>query len=300
MTPPSSYRIFAALWLASLLIWWQALAATLSLALRRDAYTHILLILPVSVVLIVADWTRRKWKPSPNIGIGASLLIVALLIGVAGLEWGKVGTITGDVRLSLEMLALVTWWIGSFVCCFGTRVFRGSIFPLLFLLWVVPWPEVALNHVVSFLQQGTASFARLLLVMAGVPVAKDDLTLTVPGLTLQVAEECSSIRSSTMLLVSSMLLSYLLLRSFVGRAFVVLAAILLSIAKNGLRVFTLAVLGAYVDAGVLNSPLHHHGGVLFFAVALVAVLVLIGIVSWVEHLGGQSVVGKQVSLKPIS
>ena len=67
---------------------------------------------------------------------------------------------TGDVRLSLEMLAVVTWWIGSFVSCFGGRIFQGCIFPLFFLLWLVPMPEFALDHIVYFLQQGTASFAR--------------------------------------------------------------------------------------------------------------------------------------------
>ena len=180
VTPASSYGVFAALWFASLLIWRHAITATLALALRQDAYTHILLILPVSVVLIVTDWTRRKWKPSPNITIGATLLGVAVLIGVAGLRWRQEAVITGDVRLSLEMLAVVTWWIGSFVCCFGTRIFRRSIFPLFFLLWVVPLPQIALNYVVSFLQQGTAWFARLLLVVAGVPVAKDRLNVNRP------------------------------------------------------------------------------------------------------------------------
>ena len=190
--------------------------------------------------------------------------------------------------------------VARFVCVVLRHSgFRRCIFPLLFLLWVVPMPEIALNHVVSFLQQGTAWLTRLLLVMAGVPVAKDGLTLTVPGLTLQVAEECSSIRSSTMLVVSSMLVSYLLLRSFVGRALVVFAAMLLSIAKNGLRVFTLAVLGVYVDPGVLNSPLHHHGGVLFFAIALAAVLVLIWIVNWAERMARQSAIRNQVPLKLI-
>ena len=78
-------------------------------------------------------------------------------------------------------------------------------------------------------------------------------------------------------------MSYLLLRSFWGRTVVTLAAIPLSIAKNGLRVFTLAVLAAYVDPGILNSPLHHQGGVLFLAVALAAVFLLIWLVGWAER-----------------
>ena len=293
VTPASPYRLFVALWIVSLAIWWQAITATLALALRQEAYTHILLILPVSVGLIVTEWRRRKWKPSPAVRAGSAVLGAAVLIGIGGSRWGRVDIFTGDVRLAVQMLAVVTWWIGSFLLCFGGRVVRGCIFPLFFLLWLIPMPEIALNHVVSFLQQGTASFTRLLLVTAGVPVTQDNTTLTVPRMTLEVAQECSSIRSSMMLVVSSVVMAYLLLRSFWGRALVVLAAIALSVAKNGVRVFTLAVLGAYVNPGVLNSPLHHQGGVLFFALALAWVFSLIWIVSWAERRSAPSAIRRQ-------
>ncbi len=288
MTSTPSYRMFAVLWLVSLLIWWQAIAATLALAMGQDAYTHILLILPISFGLVVTEWKRRSWRPVPSIGMGSAILALAGLIGISGLRWGRVDIFTGDVRLSLEMFALVTWWIGSFLVCFGGRVFRGCVFPLFFLLWLIPMPEFVLDHIVSFLQQGTAAFAHLLLVTVGVPTTQDGLTLTVPGLTVEVAQECSSIRSSMILVVISMVVSYLLVRSWWGRTIVILAAIPLAVAKNGLRVFTLAVLGAYVDPGVLDSPLHHQGGVLFLAVALAAVFGLIWIVGRFERRGTQS------------
>ena len=291
MTPPSPYRVFALLWIGSLLIWWPAIAATLALALRQDAYRHILIILPISIVLIVIEWNR---KPSPNIRAGSALLGLAILIGVAGLKWRRVDIFTGDLRLTLEMLAVVTWWIGSFAGCFGSRIFRACIFPLLFLLWLVPMPEFALDHVVFFLQQGSASFARLLLATVGVPVVQDGTTLAIPGLTLEVAQECSSIQSSMMLVVITMVLSYLLLRSFWGWTVVTLAAIPLAIAKNGLRVFTLALLGAYVSPGVLSSPLHHRGGPLFLALALAGVFMLIRGVGWLERRVARSSMGKQV------
>ncbi len=206
MTPASSYRIFVVLWVASLLIWWQAIAATLALALHQDAYTHILLILPISIGLIGTEWNRRKWKPSPSILRGSALLGVAVLIGVAGLRWGRVDVFTGDVRLSLEILAVVMWWVGSFVCCFGGRIFRRCIFPLLFLLWLVPIPEFALDYIVYLLQLGSALAARLLFTMAGIPVSQDGAVVAIPGLTLEVAKECSSIRSSLMLLVTTMVI----------------------------------------------------------------------------------------------
>ena len=294
MTPALSYRMFCGLLVVSLLVWWQAIAATLALALGQEAYTHILLILPISVCLIVSEWRRRKWKPLPSMGAGVAILISAAMIGIAGLRWGRVDIFTGDVRLAIEMLALVTWWIGSFVACFGARVFRGCAFPLFFLLWLIPMPELVLDQIVSLLQQGTAAFARVLLVAVGVPVTQDGLTLTVPGLAVEVAQECSSIRSSMVLVVSSMVLAYLLVRSWWGRSVVMLASIPLAVAKNGLRVFTLAVLGAYVDPRILDSPLHRQGGVLFLAVALAAEFGLIWIIGRLERNGAPPVTLQQV------
>ena len=116
--------------------------------------------------------------------------------------------------------------------------------------------------------------------------------LRVPGITLQVAQECSSIRSSMILIVTSGVMSYLLLRSFWGRAAVMLAAVPLSIAKNALRVFTLAMLGAYVDPDFLTGRLHHHGGPLFLAVSLAGMLLLIWFVARAESWGQSSIHGE--------
>jgi len=187
------------------------------------------------------------------------------------------------MQLFLGMLAVVIWWIGSFVCCFGTRISRMYVFPLCFLLWLVPLPEFALNDIVSFLQQGSAYAANLLFTTAGVPVTQDGVRLTIPGLTLEVAEECSSIRSSLMLLVTTMVLAHLLLRSAWGKGIVILAAIPLSIAKNGFRIFTLSTLAVYVDPSFLHGWLHHQGGIVFFLVFLAGLFVLLRLVGWAEH-----------------
>ncbi|HME31970.1 MAG TPA: exosortase/archaeosortase family protein [Terriglobales bacterium] len=152
-----------------------------------------------------------------------------------------------------------------------------------FLLWLVPLPEFALNHVVGFLQQGSAYAASLLFAIAGVPVTQDGVRLSIPGLTLEVAKECSSIRSSQMVLVTTMVLAHLLLRSAWGRTLVILATVPLSIAKNGLRIFTLSMLGVYVDPSFLHDWLHHHGGIVFFLVFLVGLFVLLRLVVLAER-----------------
>jgi exosortase len=139
------------------------------------------------------------------------------------------------------------------------------------------------NHIVSLLQQGSADAANRLFVIAGVPVTRDGLQLSIPGLAVEVATECSSIRSSLMLLVTSMVLAHLLLRSTWGKVLVILAAIPLSIAKNGLRIFARSMLTAYVDPGYMHGRLHRHGVIVFFLVFLAVYLILLRLVGWIEH-----------------
>jgi exosortase len=285
LTTRNQVSAFGFLYVVSILFWWHPLVVTLGRALANDAYTHILLILPLSAALIYLDLKYLGSKalrsdPQPSSRIGAALLVLALLVGCSA-RWGMAG-VQDDVRLSLGMFALVTWWIAGVLMCFGARVFQSLLFPLCFLFLMVPIPESALGGIVEFLQQQSAFAARIMFRAAGVPVTQDGIMLSIPNLDIEVARECSSIRSSLMLAVTALVLAHLFLRSWWRKLLLVAAAIPLSVAKNGLRIFTLAELGTRVDPGFLNGKLHHHGGILFYGLAVVAVAALLWVLRRTE------------------
>ena len=276
---------FACLCAVSILFWWHPLFASLNLALANDAYTHILLILPLSAALIYMDSKYGDSKalridPQPSPRLGAALLALAFLIGSYA-RWGM-GATPEDVRLSLGILALVIWWIASVIVCFDATTFQRFLFPLCFLFLIVPIPEFALNWLVEFLQQQSAVAARIMFRAVGVPVTQDGIMLSIPGLDIEVARECSSIRSSLMLFVTTMVFAHLFLRSRWRKVLLVAAVIPLSVAKNGLRIFTIVELGTRVDPGFLTGKLHHHGGILFFGLSVVAVGVLLWVLNRTE------------------
>ncbi len=270
-----SLPIFSILCAISLAIWWSPLASSFALALHDDQYTHILLILPISAALIFMDWK----PPEPHGGLSAVLGTV-LLVAAASLVFfmrRKALAISPDERLAANMLALVLWWNAAFILCFGDRAFRRSLFPLCFLFWLVPFPDFVLNPVVNLLQQGSAAAAHLLFAAVGVPVEQRGVLLHIPGLTVEVARECSSIRSSSMLIVTTMVLAHLLLRSPWRKALLILVAIPLSVAKNGLRIFVIAMLVTRVDPSFLTGRLHRQGGIVFFLIALAVTFLLLWI-----------------------
>ncbi len=270
LSPMMYFSILAAI---SGAVWWKALISTLALALHSEQYTHILLIFPVSAALLYMDWTSPEPTTRTSLRIGSSLLGAAVLativtrLGILRLQT--------DEQLSLNMLALVIWWLGAFIFCFGMRAFRRSLFPLCFLFWIVPIPHFLLNPIISLLQRGSVTSAHLLLSAAGIPVGEDGTLLTIPGLTVEVARECSSIRSSLMLVVTTMVLAQILLRSAWRKTLVIALAIPLSVAKNGLRIFVLAMLATRVDRSFLTGKLHHQGGVIYLLIALAVIFLLV-------------------------
>src|SRR5450631_1407453 len=290
MTRRTQILAFAFLCAVSILFWWHPLVTTLALALANDAYTHIILILPLSAALIYFDSRYQDSKyldskalridPHSSPRMGAALLALALLTNCyAG--WGM-ATAPDDVRLSLAMLALVTWWIASVLLCFGPQTFSSFLFPLCFLFLLVPIPEFALSGIVEFLQCQSAFAARIMFRAVGVPVTQDGIMLSIPNLDIEVARECSSIRSSLMLVVTTMVLAHLFLRSWWRKVLLIVAAVPLSVAKNGLRIVTITELGTRVDPGFLNGKLHHRGGIIFFCISVVAVSALLWVLRRTE------------------
>lgn len=263
--------IFSILSAISVAIWWGPITSSFALAVSDEQYTHILLILPISAALIFQDW--KPPQPFGGLRIGSVFLVIAVLATVV-VRW-KAIPLPSDGRLSLNMVAVAVWWIAAFVLCFGPRAFRRALFPLCFLFWTVPLPEFVLNPIVSLLQRSSAAAAHLLFAVAGVPVAQRGMLIHVPGLTVEVARECSSIRSSLMLMVTTMVLAQIFLRSPWRKALVIAAAIPLSVAKNGLRIFAIVMLATRVDPSYLTGRLHRQGGIIFFLIALAAIFVLI-------------------------
>jgi exosortase len=263
----------AALLALSLVLGWRPLFQTELLAAQNDQYTHILLILPISLWLIFLDLKSSRKEGSWSFRLGLPVLGAAILLAVYA--YTAPGRMPADVDLAVQVLALVLSWIGIYVICCGIEVSRPILFPLLLLFALVPLPRSVLNPIIALLQVGSAWSAHILFAIFRIPAIQDGVQIAIPGLTLQVAQECSSIRSSSMLLVTAVILAQFFLRAFWGKALIALITIPLSVAKNGLRIFTIAMLGTRVDPGYLTGKLHHQGGILFFVLALACLFIAI-------------------------
>jgi len=152
---------------------------------------------------------------------------------------------------------------------YGIHAFRTAAFPLIFLVFIIPIPSLVLEKIILLLQRGSTEVAYGLFKLTGTPMVRDGSIFYLPGISIEVAEQCSGIRSSIALFITGVLAGQLFLKTGWRKIILLLSVFPLAIIKNGIRIVTLSLFALYVDESILNSPLHRKGGVLFFIVILI-------------------------------
>jgi exosortase len=237
------------------------------LSLGNQYYSHIILIPFISGHFM---YLRRKAIFS-DIHYAYTAGIILLIIGSILYLTGKTYGIKLDRNdyLSLMTFSNLIFWMGGFVLFYGIRAFRKCAFPLLFLIFLVPIPGLLMERIIILLQTGSAEATYVLLKLTGIPFLREGFIFHLPGISIEVAKECSGIRSSIALSIMGIILSNMFLQTGWRRIILLLTIFPLAIIKNGIRVVTLSWLAVYIDKSfITNSRLHHEGGIFFFLIAL--------------------------------
>jgi exosortase len=264
LTQPHFY--FLLFVLGSICVCWKPLETLIEFSLSHDYGSHVLLIAPTSAYLIYTK--RRSIFARARIDFRAG---VSLLVPGAILWWtAHIYLRAGVNYLSVAILALIVLWISAFILCYGTHAFRAARFPLLFLVLMIPVPDFLLGKIILFLQTGSAAVAYWLFRIVDVPVLQEGFVFSLPNLKIEVARECSGIRSSLALLITTLLVGEFVLCSFWRKSLLVFSAVPILIFKNGLRIATIALLSVYVDPRFIHGWLHTAGGVVFYALGLLS------------------------------
>lgn len=240
----------------SALLFCGPLSELTSLAIEDDRYSYTIFIPFITTGLI---WLRRLRifsisSPCPQMGIPLLALGVLLYYLPAAHPPGA---------LWLPVASIVVTWIAGFLLFFGLASLRAAMFPLLLLWLLVPVPSPHMKFIEVALQNASAEMAYALFQLTGMPVFRQGLTFSLPGVDVQVAEECSGIRSSLSLLIVTLVASQLFLKSGWRQLCLALLAIPIVIFKNAVRITTLSWLGVYVSPSYFYGDLHRYGGLPF-------------------------------------
>lgn len=269
--PPMSARrlphwLSSILGLASIMLFWRPLQQLLSLSLNDQRYTHIILVPVISAVVMYLERRRIFSRTAfcPRVG----LPFLAASLAMYGLVALRVVQVPTNYTLSTVMLPIILVWLAGFTVCYGVHAFKAAVFPLLFLLLLVPIPFDLMDKIVFILQRGSAETTYVLFKLAGIPMFRDGVRFELPGLGVEIAEECSSIHSAWALFITGLLVAHMFLKFIRTKICLSVLTLPIAVFTNAVRIVTLWFLGTRVDPKFMFGDLHHRGGVLFSLISL--------------------------------
>lgn len=137
-------------------------------------------------------------------------------------------------------------------------------------------PIVIQDWVNTFFQYTSAEVSYKMVKSANIPIFRHyPLTFELSTIELHVAPSCSGIRSSLVLLITSIVAGELFLQSKWKRWILVFFIIPLAIVRNGFRIFTISYLCVNVGPHMIDHWIHHKGGPFFFGLSLIPFFALL-------------------------
>jgi exosortase len=263
------WLLFGVWVLLSLALFWKPVYALIQLASHDDTASHIVLIPFISGWLLYTERKTPQRECAFRMWPAALFIVASALVALFPLTCN---TCAPGIRLSGYALSLVLLIVAGFVFTSGSAAARSSWFALAFLLFSVPIPEVFLGKIIYVLQAGSAAIAEFFFNLSGAPVLRDGFVFHLPRMSIEVAQECSGIRSSLALLILALLVAHFSFRPFWKKLVFVAAGLCMMLIKNGIRIASLTLLANYVNPAFLNGNLHHRGGVVFFLIGLALLL----------------------------
>ena len=170
--------------------------------------------------------------------------------------------------------SLVVTLFGLVYFLFGRRMIRYCWFELAFLVFMIPIPYV-IHYAATFPMQLAASKITVaILNVLGAGAVRQGNIIHLGGISLEVAEACSGIRSLVSLGALGAIYAYISLKHNGARTLLFLSTAPVAILANVARVFVSALLAYAASVDVTIEPVHTIMGLLVFVVAFVLLAIL--------------------------
>lgn len=241
---------------------------------ENEDYNHGFLILPASAYLV---WRKRRqlmrlpFCSSPLGLVFLSLWAAFYLLGA------------GAQILMFECCSLILFLLGALLLTAGVRFTRTVLFPVVFLILMLPIPAEVYTLLTSPLQAATTGLSAHILTLADIPVLREGNLIHLPNCSMQVGAACSGIRSLLSIITLSLLMGYLLFPSNVERALLIVLSVPVAMIGNILRITAAGLIVSWFSPGMAEGSSHTLAGMATFSFACVLLLGGIFLLRWIER-----------------
>ncbi|WNO52795.1 exosortase A [Stakelama saccharophila] len=251
----------AGVWALVLLLFRRDVGDLAHIYWNSTTFGHCLFIAPVVAWLV---WQRR--------GEVSRLAPVAWWPALAIVAGGGFCWLAGQAAgvALFRHLGLVVMLQGSVVTLLGPQVARGLLFPLGYMLFLIPFGEAF----EAPLQSVTVTMVMHLLHAFHVPASVDGVLITIPNGYFEVAEACSGAKFLIAMIAFGTLVANVCFVSWRRRAVFMAAALVVPVIANGLRAFGTIYAAWWTSVEAATGFDHIVYGWIFFALVMAAVLAL--------------------------
>jgi exosortase len=238
------------------------------------------------IILATGGWLL--WRQLPEMrrdGVrGASWLTFALL--ALALPIYVAGRVLDFI--TLEAAGVYGAGLAMMQARYGARVLIKNWFPLLYLAFAIPPPSFVIDDLTAPLKRFAAFASTKSLALAGLPVSREGVTITIAQYELLVEDACSGMNSIMGLSAVSLLYIYLVRRASIGYALLLTSLVIpIAILANTIRIILLILITYFFGDRVGQSFLHYAAGLVLFATAVLLVFSLDRVLSLVLEKAGR-------------
>lgn len=248
-------------------------AAIVAIWERSETFAHGFLIVPIVLFLLyLKRYEILRLHPHPSWWAVLPLLAFSLL-------WvaGELVDVTSVRQFAAVLMIPALFWL-----VLGNTITWRLQFPLAYLLFAVPFGEFMVPPLMAF----TADFTVTAVQLTGVPVYREGLFFELPSGRWSVIEACSGVRYLIASVALGTLYAYLMYRSAWRRVVFVGVAIVVPIIANGLRAYTIVMIGHLSGMELATGVDHLIYGWVFFGI-VIFLMFAIGALWREDHLDGE-------------
>lgn len=228
---------------------------------NSSTYNHVLLV-PAILVWIVTLRMPQLARISPSCWwMGLLPFAAALLLWLAGSFSG--------LNLARQAGAVIMLQ-GAFLALMGPRVSIGLLFPLGYMLFLIPFG----GELIPLLQTITAEITTTLTHWSGIPAQIDGVFIDTPVGLFEVAEACSGVEFLIAMVALGALVAHICFRGWQRRLAFMMLCFVLPIVGNGIRAWGTIYIAQFRGVEFAAGFDHIFYGWIFFALIMALALAL--------------------------
>jgi len=227
---------------------------------RDSYYSHGILIPFVTIYLI---WQKREELAlieKARSSWGLPLIIAGMMMHVFA-SLMRVYFISG--------FSMLIVFIGLILFFYGNAVFRKILFPVMFLIFMIPVPLVIITNISFKMKIFAAKIATIVLNNSGIPAVREGSVIRMQHAQVIVDDVCSGLRSLISLMALGSIFAYWMKSPMTKRSILFLTTIPIAIITNVFRVIFLSSIAEIWGVQYATGFLHDASGFLVFALAFV-------------------------------